>query len=135
MTYKSKRLAHARHNEAVSNKLHDAGGFGDWVITTAFYAALHFVKAKLFPLQYVHPQDGAQVYPTFESFYGTGLILKGKHDTLYCLVKKQCPQIAPEYRQLLDTCLTSRYFDYEQCPEMVKRSRKSFKVIKAYCHR
>jgi hypothetical protein len=43
------RLTHALHNETVCNYLFADARFSDWVITAAFYSALHFVHHELFP--------------------------------------------------------------------------------------
>ncbi len=134
MTYRDKRLAHALHNEKVCNQLSNIGGCGDWVITTAFYSALHFVTSKIFPLQYPDFENENQIYNTFEAFFDKGIIKKSKHDVLHILVKKKCGEIAPEYRMLLDICKNSRYFEYEQCSDMVSVSKKSFKKIKDHCN-
>jgi len=47
-----KRRKHAIHNEQVCDYLLASNEFHDWVVTTAFYAALHFVQSDIFPLTY-----------------------------------------------------------------------------------
>lgn len=46
-----KRL-HAEHNESLCAKLLSEDKYRDWVITTAFYSAIHYIDHKLFPLQH-----------------------------------------------------------------------------------
>ncbi len=58
------RREHAEHNEALCRHLIAQGGFNDWVITTAFYGAMHFVYHQCFPLQI-----GNNTYGDFNEFY------------------------------------------------------------------
>lgn len=44
------RKQHAIHNEEACDFLLSSNKFNDWVITTAFYSALHFVQHEIFPL-------------------------------------------------------------------------------------
>ena len=44
-----KRKAHADHNYEVCTHLLERGGSDDWVVTTAFYACLHYALAYIFP--------------------------------------------------------------------------------------
>ncbi len=43
-------LEYAQHNEKACKYLDKKPEFTDWVITTAFYSALHFVRYKIFPI-------------------------------------------------------------------------------------
>jgi len=45
------RLDHAEHNLKLANKLLEEGEFLDWVVTSSFYAAIHYCRYKLFPLE------------------------------------------------------------------------------------
>lgn len=44
-------LDHAKHNERVCNYLGKNADFGDWVITTSFYAAMHYVRHLIVPIK------------------------------------------------------------------------------------
>jgi hypothetical protein len=52
MSASSESFAHGEHNEKACDLLALNQGFPDWVITTAFYASLHFVTSKIFPFDY-----------------------------------------------------------------------------------
>ena len=49
MTKNNERLRHALHNESACNYLSLREDMSDWVITTSFYASLHFLAFKIFP--------------------------------------------------------------------------------------
>jgi hypothetical protein len=43
-------IDHAEHNANVCELLLKEGNFSDWVVTTAYYSAIYYIDAKLFPL-------------------------------------------------------------------------------------
>ncbi|MBX7216157.1 MAG: hypothetical protein K1X90_04245 [Candidatus Kapabacteria bacterium] len=43
------KQGHALHNEQVCDYLAMHGGFSDWVVTTTFYSAIHWIEDYLFP--------------------------------------------------------------------------------------
>lgn len=45
----SNSIEHANHNRDACNCLLSANKYGDWVVTTSFYASLHYVRALAFP--------------------------------------------------------------------------------------
>lgn len=51
------KFLHGQHNEEVCDLLLLQKKYPDWVITTAFYAALHFVSYKIFPFNHKVPPD------------------------------------------------------------------------------
>jgi len=61
------RLEHGEHNEGLCDHLltFDNGKYNDWVVTTAFYACIHFVEHKLFPCQL-----GGLNYDNFDEYCG-----------------------------------------------------------------
>ena len=63
-------LAHAKHNERVCNYLGRSADFGDWVITTAFYSAMHYVRHLMVPIMI----EG-DVYNDFESLFASLCLL------------------------------------------------------------
>ena len=52
MATSSESFSHGVHNEKACDLLELTHNFPDWTITTAFYASLHFVTSKIFPLKY-----------------------------------------------------------------------------------
>lgn len=107
-TYATKRRAHAKHNEEVYTHLKDNTEFTDWVITTAFYTAVHYVESFLFPYQ---DYDGSTLDTIHE--YHNGNSFSSKHESRDQLVKEQMSPIHGAYKRLQNLSKTARYKDYE----------------------
>jgi len=124
---------HAEHNEKLCSKLLAEKQFFDWVVTTAFYSALHYTEHQLFPLKIV-----AVTYPTFNHYYDS--VLKknhriSKHEGKAQLVNSNLT-CGSRYRWLLDACSNARYIDYninEQTANLAKTCLDDIKacIIKA----
>ena len=50
-TWKNMKQEHAKHNEDACHYLNQSGKYNDWVITTAFYSAMHYVQYELFSME------------------------------------------------------------------------------------
>jgi hypothetical protein len=102
---------HAIHNEEACKFLLTSKKFNDWVVTTAFYSALHFVQNELFPLT-----DNGQKYTDFNVYFGKVLKKKNKklskHSATIELVKINLPLCSSYYRWLHDACMSARYNNY-----------------------
>lgn len=126
------RKAHAEHNEQACEYIFKDGRFNDWVVTTAFYSALHYVQHKIFPLNI-----GGQNFYNLNSYYSS--IVKGqhantnKHQTLVNLVANQIPSIAGNYRWLYNICMTARYNDYNITHYKATKARNTLVSIKEAC--
>lgn len=57
-------LAHAGHNEQVCKHLCSKPSYSDWVITTAFYSAIHYVRHLMLPVIV-----NGKSYSDFEHFF------------------------------------------------------------------
>jgi hypothetical protein len=128
-------LDHALHNEACCNFLKADGLYLDWVVTTAFYAALHFLKHKAFPLN----EDG-QTHADFDSYCN---YLKKRHhinstihphEVLRSLAERRFPKITVEYENLFDLCRTARYHNYKLDERFVKEALNDLAAIKKFCY-
>lgn len=128
------RLEHGEHNESLSDFLltHDGGKYNDWVVTTAFYACIHFVEHKIFPCKV----DGID-HDTFEEYcdyeHNEQNNSISKHGLKAHLVKTRIPGINRHYRFLMDTCMNSRYNDYKISNNKAKTCNDTMKVIKKSC--
>ncbi|WP_432412414.1 hypothetical protein [Rasiella sp. SM2506] len=115
---------HSKHNFDVCDFLLQDGRFYDWVITTAFYSALHHVQEEIFPFI---DKDGNS-YSTFEQYFsksrrdGNKI---SKHKLTIKLVEQQINGAGTLYRQLHDMCRTCRYRNYIV-------SKKKANVAKSY---
>ena len=123
---------HAAHNEAACHLLNTSGAFPDWVITTAFYSAMHLVYERLFPLE----TEGT-TYVNFEAYYAQKYARKAgpdkptKHDATVDLVKAHLPAFASNYRLLKDACHNARYRNYAVKPYEASVARNQMQNIKA----
>jgi len=122
------RKEHALHNEELCDFLLNNGKYNDWVITTAFYSALNFVKHEMFPLNL----PGIGKYEDFESYYKKHGHNQDKHDSLKDLVSRNM-QCGGAYRWLLDNCKTARYNDYKISADNAKKARSLLEAVKSHC--
>ena len=130
---KQLRLAQALHNEQACLFIDTNGSFNDWVVTTAFYAAIHFVKYKIFPLT-IH-EGKIEIIDSFEQYFGKYYNPHdSKHAAILKLVKVECIHISLEYRELKDICWGTRYTDYRVDPDIARRAKEILGVIKTYCN-
>ena len=102
---------HAIHNEDTCDFLLPTKKFNDWVVTTAFYSALHYVQNEIFPLE-----DSGTTYAEFDIYFREVLKKKNrrltKHSATIQLVNNRISAASPYYRWLHDTCMNARYTNY-----------------------
>ena len=121
-------LEHAKHNEQVCNYLGKKEAFGDWVITTAFYSAMHYVRHLMVPVTI----DGI-TYNDFEClFVKMKSIMEGRHGFMKSYVVSNFPEIALEYSKLHDMSTTARYTSYTYTREQAKQAKGYMENIKLY---
>lgn len=127
----SPRLSHARHNLAACELLRATGGYADWVVTTAFYAANHYVRARIFPL--TENWLGQSVTdPTFGA-YCSRRGLKADHKQMKRLVRRHVGSVASRYDRLLNASWGSRYNDYRVSAAVERTALEDLKEIIAVC--
>lgn len=123
------RKEHGHHNEKLCDHLLEKTGFNDWVVTTAFYAALNFVKHEIFPLNI----PGKRKYEEFEHYFSIEDRGLDKHESLKLLVCKNLSQCSGAYRWLLDSSKTSRYHDYRVSDAEAQKARRMLEAVKSRC--
>ena len=122
-------LLHARHNKEAFTYLNDHGGFPDWTITTAFYCAMHYCHAILFPLI----ENGIE-YGNVEHYYNDNKrVGDTKHGLTLRLIRQHHALIAEKYKLLKDVAHTSRYQDYNLPNVIVSKVKRNMKAIEDYC--
>jgi len=123
------RREHAIHNEAACDFLLQSGDFNDWVITTAFYSALHFVHDALFPIEH----EG-ETFQDLNVYYDKVLKPKNrkltKHAAIITMVKANLNNSARYYRWLYDACMNARYTDYIVTNQKALLARKYLNELK-----
>jgi hypothetical protein len=96
----------AKHNEDLCDLLIKNGKFTDWVVTAAFYSALHFVDYEMFPLTIE-----LEGFTSFEEYYKkkyTGQGAPSKHNVRRQLVAKHLPECSAAFNWFQDACFNSR---------------------------
>lgn len=128
MDYNS--LNHAKHNESVCEHLFDKTKYSDWIITTSFYSAMHYVRHALFPYKIV--KDGKEIICNSFDEYCLAINQPGKkHNALRKLVEENCPiDIASAYNQMLDSSWTARYSQYKFSEKIANLAKKRLVVVK-----
>lgn len=130
----SNNLAHAQHNEKACKYLRIKPDYLDWVITTAFYSALHYVRYKMLP-QTVRRVNGTLIeISDFETYYSLNKKAhQGKHGFMVEQVTILFPEIASEYAQLRDLCETARYQNYKYDRKISNLAFDRLQSIKEFC--
>lgn len=119
---------HAIHNEAVCDLLLANGNFPDWVVTTSFYSALHYVQHEIFPIT-----EQGITFQDLDSYYHhlkQNGKQKSKHRVTINLVNIHIKNAAPKYRWLYDSCMNARYTDYKISKTLATQARKYLTEIK-----
>lgn len=133
------RRAHAEHNGAVCDYLSQVDEFDDWVVTTAFYAALHWMRSHLFP-RTVPATDGESResianFEAYRTWHGSTLGRRtSPHQLLLELSRSDCPgEIFSAYKSLHDQCMAARYVDYRTKKKTSVKARRSLERIRDFC--
>jgi hypothetical protein len=127
-------LYHAKHNEQVCNYLNKKPEFSDWIITTAFYAALHYVRHKIIPYVNVDLSGNHKIFNDFESlFENFRKEYEGRHGFQKRFVEENMRIIRFEYQRLHELCQNARYYNYQYNRDDSEKARKYLKIIKDYC--
>ncbi len=117
-------IKQAKHNERVCNYLSEEEDYSDWVVTTAFYSSIHYLRDHILPFD-----DGGRTYTTFDTlFEDKKANQEGRHGFQLNLVKRLCPKVAFEYQRLLDMSVNARYHNY-------KYEKKEATMAKRYLRR
>ena len=124
------RKAHGQHNLNLSDLLLTDGNYNDWVITTSFYSAVHFVEHALFPLI----ENGIQ-YRDFNDYWYNVYYPQhiSKHSCKKRLVNRYLKKVNAVYRDLFDDCNNSRYIDYRVSDSEAKAAKDKADKIKVVC--
>ena len=127
------RIDRALHNEEVCNLLATTK-FKDWVVATAFYSALHFVRHKIFPIK-KKTEKGEPL--KIESFNQYAKVFNpkqlGKHELILDLVRTECPEAYADYLWLFNTCMNARYHDFKTSERVAQKTVEKLQVIKELC--
>ena len=131
----STKLAHANHNSEVCDYLTKQEDFADWVVVTAFYAALHYVDHKMFPLKH-KGYDGHKIkVSSVDEYKNIMRDDRAPHTVRVDLVGRYCSEVSPSFRWLKSLAHTVRYMNYalpdnKRC---IEAATTHLERVKGYC--
>jgi len=127
-----KHLNIAQHNEQTSKFLFSGAKkqYNDWVVTTAFYSAMHYLYYYFLP-----KKEKEKWIKTFDGLYSE---YKFSNETRHEFTKRWVTinsekSISAYYKSLYDDCKSARYNGYICDNIAAKNSLKKLKDIKKYC--
>jgi hypothetical protein len=126
-------LAHAQHDEGVALFIHQAKKSDQWTIIVCFYSALHYIRAKIFPLTEI-AGGVTTTYNSANDYYSKLGPNKGSlHDTLVTLAWRELPTIAAKYQLMYNSSTTARYNNYAHDPRASAQAISNLAAIKKEC--
>ena len=93
--------------------MHKSGEFPDWVITAAFYSAIHYVDDCLFPGSYALPNGQTKNCNSIDHYYRHCYASEPKHEIRTRLVEDQFPEIMAAFKWLKEQSSNMRYLSYQ----------------------
>lgn len=120
--------AHGERNEQLCRQLFAQAVYFDWVVTTAFYASLHFVDECIFPWT----NDRGRTYNNIDAVVGQ-FANCGRHGTRALLVGQDHTDISQDYEYLLSNSMTARYKSFKTSAKEAENAIECMENIKAHC--
>ncbi len=126
------RKEHAEHNEELCNDLIGMGKYPDWVITAAFYSAMHYSQHQIFPLK--RTQRIFRDINEFQAYFKRAFLIdKSKHQLMIDLVHDEIKGAGASYQWLFDKCMTARYKNYKIDDKYAAEAKNKLETIKGCC--
>ncbi|GAA0194870.1 hypothetical protein GCM10009122_58720 [Fulvivirga kasyanovii] len=125
----SKKKAHGERNKTLSHELLEGKKYYDWVITTAFYSAIHFVEDKILPCEISSRicNNISEVKAAYK--------MNGRHSSRERLVFDHFPiGIAVKYKWLDDKSRYSRYTTFKVTPTEADKAQQYLLEIHEACY-
>lgn len=125
----AKKKEHGKRNKELSNKLFNEKIYFDWVITTAFYAAIHFVEDKILPCSVfsIYCKNISEVKKAYR--------MNGRHSSRERLVFDNLPtSIAVKYKWLDDKSRYSRYTTFKVTHTEAEKAQQFLNEIHKACY-
>lgn len=128
------RRHHARHNEDVCALLTEYKHW-DWVVTTAIYAALHYLQYEIFPV--TEKVEGKECeFGTFGEYYKKMKVVAredGRHGVKAIAVRKHLLEAAAPFRYLKETSWSARYNNFQVSEAEATTAIRHLTSIKKLC--
>lgn len=120
---------HGRHNKTVCDKLYLQEDYicNDWIVTTSFYSAIHFLDHALFPVTH-----SSRKFDNINEAHNF-MVSSSKHQTRGILLTKYLPKHAADYDFLIEESQNARYVDYDVNPAISNKAVRIIdSIIKSY---
>ena len=121
------KKAHGEHNEALCQKLLSENVYKDWVVTTAFYSAIHFIDYKLFPLEH----DG-KIFNNISDIR-RHLNSPSPHAARKRIVSIYLADQVANYDFLDKNCRNARYNNYAISLDKAQKASQRLALVKSAC--
>lgn len=125
-----KKKTHGERNKKLSQSLNEGKEYYDWVVTTAFYSAIHFVEDKILPKKIgsIHCKNINDVKQAYR--------MAGRHQAREKLVSDNLSlPIAVKYKWLDDMSRNSRYVTYKVPAVHAEKALKYLDEIFDECYK
>lgn len=122
------KKTHGQRNQALSEELLKGKVYYDWVITTAFYSAIHYVEDKILPCELESKQ--CKNINDVKNAFG----MDGRHSSRERLVWRFLPKVAAQYKWLDDQSRYSRYTTYKITPAQANKANQYLTEIQHECY-
>lgn len=125
----SKKKEHGIRNQKLSDKLLDGKFYYDWVITTAFYSAIHFVEDTILPCK-VGSKNCKNINDVKNAYR-----MNGRHASRERLVfEKLSIDVGVKYKWLDDKSRYSRYTTFKITTTEAVKAQQYLKDIYNACY-
>lgn len=120
---------HAERNEQLNDKLIAENIYKDWIVTTAFYSAIHFVEHKIFSTSKIwHGQNVKNLEEAHSAI--PSIHRRSRHETRGALVKTYLSQVSVQYDFLRKQSQIARYIDYKVSNSLAIQAKGCLNKIK-----
>ena len=120
---------HAERNEQLNDKLIAENIYKDWIVTTAFYSAIHYAEYRIFSASRIF--FGKTVRNLEEAHFAIPYQnRKSRHETRGALVKIYLYNVQVQYDFLRKQSQTARYIDYRVSQSLATQAKGCLNKIK-----
>lgn len=125
----SKRKIHGERNKKLSEELFEGKVYFDWVVTTAFYSAIHLVEDKILPCD-IDSNNCKNINDVKKAYR-----MNGRHSARERLVRdKMTLSTAIKYKWLDDKSRYSRYTTFKVTLSEAEKAKQFLSDIQKECN-
>lgn len=125
----SKKENHGKRNKKLCHKLYGEKEYFDWVITTAFYSAIHFVEDSILPIT-INQQYCSNIDEVKKAYR-----MRGRHASRERLVSENVNyKVTAKYKWLDDKSRYARYTTYKVTKLEAEKAKQYLNEIYNECY-